>query len=117
MKSGYFRAAGSTGAALGAQAATNSSSGNPSHRNRTPLDRPALRVLDTRFAANPSTHLRMRIVLRRRRRRQTLDEPPRHVGLDDHAAVGGDVADHAGDAIEPRDLLTVEFGIGVEGDG
>src|SRR5688500_6243682 len=56
-------------------------------------------------------------ILLLRRGGQTLDEPPRHVGLDHHAAVRRDVTDDARHAIEPRDLLAVEFLVRIEGDG
>src|SRR5262245_36316670 len=41
--------------------------------------------------------------------REPLDESPRNIGLDDHAAIGREMADHARHAVEAGDLLAVEF--------
>src|SRR4051794_34819426 len=109
MNSGYFSAAGSAGAAFGPQAVTNSSNANADNRSATacgPWD----------LGPVPYT-LRMPIAFRRGCHGQTLDEAARHVSFDDDLAIGGNVADHPRDAVEPRDLLPVEVGRGVKGDG
>ena len=41
--------------------------------------------------------------------RQPLDEPTRDIGFDHHPAVGRDVTQDPGDAVQPRNLLPIEF--------
>src|SRR6186997_2398698 len=70
--------------------------------------------------ANPTASALLRIntillCLLWRGSRQALDESSRHICLDDDLAVGRDVADDAGNAIQARDLLPVEVGPAVEG--
>src|SRR4051812_40584754 len=93
MNSAYFGAVGSAGGALAAQAVTTAATASARMIR-------LVRIID----------------FLRRRRRQSLDEAPRHIGLDHHPAIGGDVADDARDAVEPGDLLAIEFLLAVKGD-
>src|SRR6188474_3042481 len=70
----------------------------------------AIRAIPTASAL-----IRINSILLRRGGRQTLDEPPGHIGLDDNLAVRSDVAHDAGDAVQARDLLPIEVRPAVEG--
>src|SRR6476620_11316527 len=49
--------------------------------------------------------------------RKPLDVSARHIRFDDDAPVRRDVTEHAGHAIQPRNLLAIEFLAAVEGNG
>src|SRR6266545_1135429 len=130
MNSAYLGAVGKTGGAFAAQSASISESAtasiNPAQHllfPRSDGDTEARRILLAllRDSVPPwpvgvkSGLLRI-IRFLRPRRRQSLDEAPRHVGFDHHPAVGGDVADDARDTVQTSNLLAIELLLAVKRD-